>query len=71
MFANIVGVILAVVIILIIYLSFYVGRLMVMKDKDAVDDVITNDKKGKSISSRIYLLLVILCAFFIVAHFIF
>ena len=71
MIANIIGIIVALLFIAIIYLSFYGGRLNVMKDQDAVDKVMTNDKKANSILSRIYLLIIALCALFLIIHFIF
>lgn len=71
MFQKIIGIIFSLVTIGIIYLSYYVGRLMVMKDSKAVDDVITNEKKGKQTSNLIYLIILIPLLIFVIFHFVF
>ena len=50
MLGHIAGIVLALVVIAIIVASYYVHRLLVMKDKDAANLVLDNQKKNSALS---------------------
>lgn len=71
MIEKIFGVAVTLVIFGLIYSSFYVGRLMQMKDKDAAEFIVSNKKISKNVQTKIFVMIGLFFLIFAIINFIF